>query len=193
MAKIKLILKVILRKLSQLIHILRYCRFFPNIYIGQRSKVVNAKFIHFGKNVNIQPDTLVILHNKKETLSIGNGCDIGRFSRIAAMHRIILEDNVFTGPNVFICDYNHSYENIDIPIKAAGEKVSTEGVSIGRDSWIGTNSVIVGNVSIGKHCVIGANSVVTKNIPDYCVAVGAPAKVIKKYNFHKKSWEIVDK
>ena len=45
---------------------------------------------------------------------------------------------------------------------------------------IGINAVIVGNVKIGKHCVIGANSVVTKDVPDYCVAVGSPAKVIKR-------------
>lgn len=53
-------------------------------------------------------------------------------------------------------------------------------VSIGDGSYIGINAVIVGNVKIGKHCVIGANSVVTKDVPDYCVAVGSPARVIKK-------------
>lgn len=53
-------------------------------------------------------------------------------------------------------------------------------VSIGDGSYIGINSVIVGNVKIGKHCVIGANSVVTKDVPDYCVAVGCPARVIKE-------------
>lgn len=53
-------------------------------------------------------------------------------------------------------------------------------VSIGEGSYIGINAVIVGNVKIGKHCVIGANSVVTKDVPDYCVAVGSPARVIKK-------------
>lgn len=53
-------------------------------------------------------------------------------------------------------------------------------VTIGDGSYIGINAVIVGNVRIGKHCVIGANSVVTKDVPDYCVAVGSPARVIKK-------------
>ena len=53
-------------------------------------------------------------------------------------------------------------------------------MTIGDGSYIGINAVIVGNVRIGKHCVIGANSVVTKDVPDYCVAVGSPARVIKK-------------
>ena len=61
-------------------------------------------------------------------------------------------------------------------------------VIIGEGSWLGTNVVVVGKVSIGKHCVIGANSVVTKDIPDYSVAAGIPAKVIKKYDFEKKEW-----
>ena len=53
--------------------------------------------------------------------------------------------------------------------------------------------MIVGNVKIGKHCVIGANTVVTKDIPNYCVAVGSPAKVIKRYNFEIGEWESVKK
>lgn len=61
-------------------------------------------------------------------------------------------------------------------------------IIIGDGSWIGTNSVISGDVHIGKHCVIGANSVVIKDIPDYCVAVGTPAKVVKKYDFNEKKW-----
>jgi len=59
---------------------------------------------------------------------------------------------------------------------------------IGEGSWIGTKVSIIGSVRIGKHCVIGANSVVTKDIPDFSVAVGAPAKVIKRYDFERKEW-----
>ena len=60
-------------------------------------------------------------------------------------------------------------------------------VSIGDGSYIGINSVIVGNVQIGKHCIVEANSVVTNSIPDYCLAVGSPAKVIKVYT-KEKGW-----
>ena len=62
-------------------------------------------------------------------------------------------------------------------------------MEIGDGSWLGTHVVIAGNVKIGKHCVIGANSVVTKDIPDYCVAAGIPAKIIKKYNFDTCTWD----
>ena len=61
-------------------------------------------------------------------------------------------------------------------------------VSIGDGSYRGINSVIVGDVHIGKHCIVGAKSVVTNNIPDYCVAVGSPARIIKKYDFKRNKW-----
>jgi acetyltransferase-like isoleucine patch superfamily enzyme len=64
----------------------------------------------------------------------------------------------------------------------------TRKVEIGSGSWIGENACIIG-AKVGENSVIGANSVVTKDIPDYCVAVGIPARVIRKYNREKKVWE----
>ena len=74
----------------------------------------------------------------------------------------------------------------DLPDCRAGKD---DRVLIDDGTWLGTNVVVVGNVHIGKQCVIGANSVVTKDIPDYCVAAGSPAKVLKRYNFESKEWE----
>lgn len=84
-----------------------------------------------------------------------------------------------------------------IVVHKNGKIVLESGCEIGMFSrvaaknlvQIGKNVVIVGNVTIGKHCIIGANSVVNSNIPDYCVAVGNSAKVVKKYNFDKEEWE----
>ena len=59
---------------------------------------------------------------------------------------------------------------------------------IGDNVWVGDNVTILPNVHIGNGCVVGSNSVVTKDIPDNCIAVGIPAKVIKKYDFEKKKW-----
>jgi acetyltransferase-like isoleucine patch superfamily enzyme len=62
-------------------------------------------------------------------------------------------------------------------------------VSIGRNAWLGQNVVVLPGVTIGEHCVIGANSVVNSSIPDFSVAVGAPARVIKRYNKETARWE----
>jgi acetyltransferase-like isoleucine patch superfamily enzyme len=86
-----------------------------------------------------------------------------------------------------IGDHSHQYENIEIPIKLQESK---EGgpVRIERDSWIGANVFILPNVTIGRHSVVGANSVVNQDLPPYSVAVGAPARVIKQYDFELKQW-----
>lgn len=81
---------------------------------------------------------------------------------------------------MYITDCDHEYRNIDVPVIDQGIVQRGQKVSIGEGSYIGINAVIVGNVKIGNHCVVGANSVVTKDVPDYCVVVGCPAKIIKK-------------
>lgn len=90
---------------------------------------------------------------------------------------------------VYISDNLHGYENIDIPIIKQAI-IQKRPIRIGEGSWLGENVCVIG-ASVGKHCVIGANSVVTHDIPDYCVAVGAPARVIKRYSFEKGEWESV--
>ena len=67
------------------------------------------------------------------------------------------------------------------------QKKQVENVIIGDGTWLGENVCVIG-AKIGKNCVIGANSVVTKDIPDYCVAVGVPAKIIKRYCFENNKW-----
>ena len=156
-----------------------------NLYIGKACKIVNAKAMRFGKNVSTMPYTMLLCHEGGH-LEIGEGAEIGMFSRVASQGEVIIGKNVFSGPHIFIADYNHEYRDIEKPIKNQGNLVKPSarfnrgGVSIGDDTWIGTNVVIAGTVEIGKHCVIGANSVVTHDIPDYSVVAGCPAKIIKQ-------------
>lgn len=87
---------------------------------------------------------------------------------------------------VTITDIEHPYENIET---APGkQKMIARAVRIGRQSFIGMGARIFPGVTIGRHCVIGANAVVTHDVPDYCVAAGVPARVIKKYDPEKGAW-----
>jgi acetyltransferase-like isoleucine patch superfamily enzyme len=83
---------------------------------------------------------------------------------------------------VSIRDYDHEFARMDMPISEQGFRGGP--IEIGEDCWIGRGVIITGNVKIGRGCVIGANAVVTRDIPDYCVAVGVPAKVISNRREH---------
>ena len=98
-------------------------------------------------------------------------------------------NDVMFAQNIVVSGLNHGYEDVTLPPSV--QKVSTGQIDIGDNVWIGANAVITAGVTIGKHAIIGGGSVVTKNIPDYSVAVGNPAKVIKKYNFELQTWQKV--
>ena len=98
----------------------------------------------------------------------------------------MIDKNVLVANYVYIADNAHGYEDVSLPVKQQAV-VQKNHVHIGENSWIGEHVCIIG-ANVGKHCVIGANSVVTHDIPDYCVAVGSPARVIKKYDFNTRQW-----
>ena len=159
-----------------------------NIFLGKNVKVYKGKNIKFGSNVTIRSYCALFASNP---IIFGNNVDLGERSRIAG--RVVVGDSVLFGPNVFVCRYDHQYRDINIPIINQDEyepsRNGHEELSIGAGSWIGTNCVIIGDVHIGEHCVIGANSVVVKDIPDYSVAVGCPAIIIKRFNKETNKWE----
>jgi maltose O-acetyltransferase len=111
------------------------------------------------------------------TLRVGNRAQIGMNSRID--QEVSIGDDVVMGPDVVIMTVGHEYKSVDIPVNQQGATVR-KPVSIGRDVWIGTRVIILPGVHIGDGCVIGAGSVVTKSLPPMSVAVGIPAKVIRK-------------
>lgn len=124
--------------------------------------------------------------NTDSQIIIAKNVQIGHFFHCVALKEVYIGENVLIADKVFISDCTHNYLDINRSIIESGIS-HLKNVNIGADSWIGEGVSILG-VSIGKHCILGANSVVTKDIPDYCVAAGNPAKVIKKYDAGSKSW-----
>ena len=153
-------------------------------------RVDGKENISIHKGVIIQKMTWIaampLTKAEKCHLSIGEGTVIGHFNHIFATSEIEIGKNVLTADKVFISDNQHDYRQTNIPILSQGI-IQLPKVTIGDGSWIGENVCIMG-ASVGRNCVIGANSVVTRDIPDYCVAVGSPAKVIKKYDFSINEW-----
>ncbi len=92
-------------------------------------------------------------------------------------NKVTIGSNVFIGPGVQLYTASHPLDTMT----RRTHKIS-KPITIGNDCWIGGNAIILPGVTVGNGCVIGAGSVVTKNIPDNSMAVGNPAKVIKKLN-----------
>ena len=146
-----------------------------NIYLGNRVTIGNLAWLAASPHIIDSP-----------LLKIGDNCLIGDSNEFYCIKEIILESSVFTSKNVYISDATHKYQDISIPI-VKQEIALTGTVRIGEGTWLGLNVCVLG-ANIGKHCVIGANSVVNKSIPDYCVAVGSPAKIVKRFDFETNKW-----
>lgn len=110
-------------------------------------------------------------------ITVGDRCLIGKGSGIVGHLEIVIGDDVWTGHHVYITDQNHGYGDLALPISR--QVMPERPVSIGDGSWLGHGTVVLPGATIGRHVVIGANSVVTSHIPDFSVAAGVPARVIK--------------
>lgn len=191
------IIKVLKRISNRIVHsyyVKRFGKFGKKSFIQKPLRINGPKSIYIGNNVFIQYKTWLaseaLTGETRSELIIEDGCTIGHFNHIYATKSIILHKNVLTADKVYIADNLHGYEDINIPIKK--QPIIQKGtVEIGEGSWLGENVCVLG-AHIGKHCIIGANSVVTKDIPDYSVAVGVPARVIKRYDPEKKQWRKTD-
>ena len=113
----------------------------------------------------------------RAVVTIGDRCLIGKGSGIVGHDTIEIGDDVYTGHNVYITDANHGYEDPDTPI--GRQFVDPRPVRIGAGSWLGHGTIVLPGSSIGRHVVVGAGSVVTGALPDFSVAVGNPARVIR--------------
>ncbi|MDC1753711.1 acyltransferase [Bacteroides uniformis] len=185
---------------SGIIHIRSFCyRLFWGHSFGSFGKgsiivsprIFNPKYIYIGKNCLINDKVWLASSGNGSKLIIGNRVRIGRFSEIFAIQSITIEEGVVMAENTYISDNTHSFDDVNIPIRDQ-EVIPLNNVVVGSGTWIGRNACIMG-CKIGRNCVIGAFSFVKKDIPDYCVVVGNPARIVKRYNPQSGQWEKTDK
>ena len=112
-------------------------------------------------------------------ISIGDRCSIGRSSSIIGRIGIEIGDDVTTGPNVYITDHNHTYDDVSVPI--VRQWPADAPVRIGAGSWLGAGSVILPGTRLGANVAVAAGAVVRGTVPDYAVVAGVPAKVVRRY------------
>jgi len=155
--------------------------------------ISNPMWIRIGDNVSIREGIRleVIQDNAQRTpeLSIGNNANIEQNVHIVCHSRIYIGDNVSITGNCSIVDVTHPYTDVRHPLKI-GARIRDDNsyVEIGDGSFVGYGAVILPNVRIGKYAIIGANSVVVRDVPDYSVAAGVPARIIKQFDPISGAW-----
>lgn len=142
---------------------------------GQHRIALGSKvFIGSGSWLQTLPDD----DNQSVAIFISDGVSIAGSCVISAVRSVVLEDSVLLARNVYISDHMHRYTDTGKPVQAQGlDKI--QPVLIRKGAWLGQNVVVCPGVTIGAGSVIGANSVVTQDVPNFCVAAGAPARVVK--------------
>jgi len=194
---------MILIKIAQIIRMVccfiinkpRYKHYEFKSIVFKPIEIKGKRFITIGKYIIIRKHSSIFALQNDEghepEIVINDFCSLGVSNHIAAVRKVVLGKYVLTANNVYISDNIHEYENINIPVMKQPVKFKSE-VSIGDGTWVGENACIIG-ATIGKNCVVGANAVVTECIPDFSVAVGNPARVIKRYNSKTYKWEKIDR
>lgn len=157
---------------------------------------ITPHFIEMGKNVSIWHYARIEGVRKYNNtvfnprIVFHDGVSIQQGVHITCAQNIEIGNNTAIAANVTITDIHHSYKDIDIPIER--QDIVVTPVCIREDCKIYNNAVILPGTFLGKHCTVGANSVVSGRFADYCVIVGAPAKVVRKYDFEQQRWRHTD-
>jgi acetyltransferase-like isoleucine patch superfamily enzyme len=141
-------------------------------------------FNKFSLGANTTIEDFSTVNNGVGDLIIGDDSRIGLGSVLIGP--VTIGNQVILAQNIVLSGLNHTYTDVTIPIRL--QKVTTAPIIVEDEVWIGANAVITAGVTIGKHSVVAGGSVVTKSIPPYSVAVGNPARVIRKYDFEKGEW-----
>jgi acetyltransferase-like isoleucine patch superfamily enzyme len=111
------------------------------------------------------------------SLRVGDKCVFGKDNTVNTYLDIELGEATLLADWVYMCDFDHVFSDIHVPIKDQG--IVKSPIRVGPDVWVGTKATILRGVHIGRGCVLAAHCVVNVDIPDYSVAVGVPARVVR--------------
>ena len=147
-------------------------------------KLYTPQYISIGNNSSIMSHCIIEtcpINEDKPHLIIGDNVSLGEYSHITCANKVTIGNGVLTGRFVLITDNSHGNNTKEVAdIAPLAREIHSNGpVCIGENVWIGDKVTILPNITIGKGCIIAANAVVTKDIPEYSIAAGVPAKVIK--------------
>lgn len=154
--------------------------------------LANMKYMTIGNNVfirdGVRMEAVSSYENKtlNPNIIIEDGVSFQQRCHITATDTMIIGKNTLISFDVSIQDSDHEYEDLTLPV--ANQPLSIKKTNIGENCFIGSGVKIQAGTVLGKHCVVGTNAVVRGVFPDYCVIVGIPAKIVKRYDENSKKW-----
>lgn len=196
--RLKILKKIITKVFFGNKYILKIKHIGKNSKVGLLHNFLNGKYIEIGDRTSIGRYSKLQCFDKNNnirynpSIKIGNDCMMGQNCSIMSADSIIIEDNVLMASYITIVNENHGMD-LESKFNYRRQPLTTAPILIKEGAWIGERCCILSGVSIGKKSIIGSGSVVTKPIPDYCIAVGNPARVIKEWDFEMHEWKNINK
>ncbi len=159
---------------------------FPS-YIGKPVFIGNFKRIFINKRVRIFPGARIEVIGNDASIVFEENISIGQNLHITSASQLVISKNTTILESVMITNIDHDYKEIDKHILEQKHIISE--TRIGENCFIGYGAVIQAGTILGKQCIVGANAVVRGTFPDYCVIVGIPAKIVKRYDEKSGVWK----
>jgi len=146
-----------------------------------------------GPGFSCGPGLIMDILGEDAVLEIGKDLKVYHNLHIGVIEKVTIGDRVLIASGVYISDHSHgTYSGAEqsSPLTPPNDRpLVSSPVTIGDDCWLGERVCVLPGVTIGKGVTVGAGSVVTSSLPDYVIAAGSPARVIKQYNFETQQWE----
>jgi lipopolysaccharide O-acetyltransferase len=160
-----------------------FAEFGPGSALEPPIRLVNPGRIAIGRDVFVGPGCCFqALDGGGDGVAIviGDGVNIAGSCVLSAVSRVRLGRSVLLARNVYIADHAHAFEDTTRPVLDQGV-TDIRPVEIGDGAWLGQNVVVCPGVRIGRGAVVGANAVVREDVPDFAVAVGVPARIVREF------------
>ena len=154
-----------------------------SIRSAARLDVLSKHLFYMGDRAIIED--YAVVNNILGDVILGNNALIGL--RCTVIGPVEIGNDVLLAQNIVLSGQNHGYEDINTSIRE--QKSITKKITIKDRAWIGANAVVVAGVTIGKHSIVAAGAVVTKDVPDYTIVGGNPAKILRQYSHDSQEWE----
>jgi len=144
-------------------------------YLSPRAAIVGGlgKSLQLGERCFVAANAYVT-----DDVTLGDHCTINPFAAVRG--KIRGGHGIRIGAHASLIGFQHGYARVDIPVYQ--QPTHSIGITLGDDVWIGSNTVILDGIHVGSHTIVAAGAVVTKNVPDYAIVGGNPAKVIRMRN-----------